>query len=83
MNYPEELWVSTPEPKSKAEKDGTHGLIIGGPFDDEIELDLELLVKGFVRGYHNRWHHYAVHERGDRTKFFLYCGSSETLNGDN
>ena len=36
-----ELWPSTPQPKSKSEKDGTHGLIIGGPFDGNIELESE------------------------------------------
>jgi len=61
--------------------DGTHGLVIGGPFDDTVELDPALLKDGFVRGKDMRWHEYTVKDRGDGTKFFLYSGSRETLNG--
>ena len=81
MNETEnELWPSTPQPKSKSEKDGTHGLIIGGPFDDQIELITECLDSGFVRGHNMRWHEYSVHARPDGTKFFLYSGSRDRLN---
>lgn len=73
--------VPTPEPKAKHQKDGTHGLIIGGPFENEVELDPELLKHGFVRGHKMRWHEYSIHDRGDGTKFFLYSGSRTTLNG--
>lgn len=61
--------------------DGTHGLIIGGPFDDQVELDPKLLQNGFVRGHQMRWHEYIVKDRGDGSKFFLYSGSRERLNG--
>ena len=74
------LWVTTPEPKAKWEKDGTPGLIIGGPFDNKIELDAELLKNGFIRGHNMRWHEYKVHVRPDKSKFFLYAGSREKLN---
>ena len=62
-------------------KDGDHGLIIGGPFDSTLELDPALLDKGFVRAHNMRWHEYHMYSRGDGTKFFLYAGSKERLNG--
>ena len=63
-------------------KDGTHGLIIGGPFENEIETNPTLLKEGFVRASNKdmRWHEYSVHARGDGTKFFLYSGSREGIN---
>ena len=81
MNETEnELWPSTPQPKSKSEKDGTHGLIIGGPFDGNIELASDLLKSGFVKAHEMCWHEYKVHTRPDGTKFFLYSGSRNRLN---
>lgn len=65
---------------SERAPDGTHGLIIGGPFEGQIELDEALLKDGFVRGHNMRWHEYSVHNRGNGTKFFLYGGSREKLN---
>ena len=58
-------------------KDGTHGLIIGGPFENEIELDPRFLDDGFIRGCNRdmKWHEYRAHTRPDGTKFFLYGGS--------
>lgn len=68
------------KPKSRYEKDGTHGLIIGGPFDGRIEFDPELLKKGFMRGHNMQWHEYTVYNRPDGTKFFLYGGCRGRLN---
>ena len=63
--------------------DGTHGLVVGGPFENEIVTDPEFLKNGFMRGSNKdfRWHEYTVHERGDGTKLFLYAGSRESING--
>lgn len=60
--------------------DGTHGLVLGGPFDDTVVLDKDLLKDGFVQGHDMKWHEYSVQTRPDGTKFFLYSGSRETLN---
>lgn len=51
-----------------------HGLIIGGPFDGQIETDERFLADGFQRGHKMRWHQYTVYTRPDGTKFFLYSG---------
>ena len=84
------VWAPTPEPETEWEKkiitfdlkeDSAHGLIIGGPFDRKIELDPNSLEKGFVRAHNMKWHEYHVFDRGDGTKFFLYSGSREKLNG--
>ena len=57
-----------------------NGLIIGGPFDGQIETSPEILRDGFVRGQGMMWHEYRVHERPGGTRFFLYSGARERLN---
>ncbi len=66
---------------SEAPKDGIHGIVIGGPFENEVITEPDLLKNGFVRGHKMRWHEYTVHTRPEGTKFFLYSGSREHLNG--
>ena len=65
-------------------RDGEHGLVVGGPLDDTIikgeELHEYIEAKGFMKGKFMRWHEYQWHERGDGTGLFVYCGSREHLN---
>lgn len=58
--------------------DSIHGLILGGPDDGKINTEERLMETGYVRYSHDdeRFHFYAIHERGDGTKLFIYNGSS-------
>ena len=57
-----------------------HGLLVGGPFDGDVESDPRFFKEGLMKGKDFVWHEYSVKERPDGTKFFLYSGSRGSLN---